>query len=282
MKMNIYKCLSIILVLLLNVSCHDFWFQEIGNEDNSKDNTTNESNLSELDLLFENGFTLKLEQIYAYSKVGSEYLPLDSVFKDHQTITTLPNYAVLNTNILIMNDMIKGESWIFDEPVKEYHYILMNEFSPNTWIDTIETRYTPLHRINSVNNKNYKITYLKDDNIYINYKPKIQFFTEDDEYTNLVIEKIEYSSKELLFITNKQYVLNQSIFPPLTSNQVKIEISKGNYELYLKDGNTYYKIGENLYVPSLNGDYIYVGSTNNNGQISGYSQVQYYLKFKLL
>lgn len=276
------KYLFIILVLLLNVSCHDFWFQEIDNEDNSEDNPANSNNISELDLLFEKGFTLKLEQIYAYSKVGSEYLPLDSVFKDHQTITTLSNYTISNTNILIMNDMVKGESWIFDKPVTQYHYILMNEFSPNAWIDTVETRYTPLHRINSVNNKNYKITYLEDDNIYINYNPKIQFYTEDDEYTNLVIEKIEFSSKELIFKTNKQYVLNQSIFPPLTSNQIKIEISKGNYELYLKNGNTYYKIGENLYIPSLNGNYIYVGSTNNNGQISGYSQVQYYLKFKLL
>lgn len=266
------KQIILLIFLLLFISC----------EDNNDIENYNNNKVSPLDLLFENGLTLKLEQIYAYSKVGSEYLPLDSVFKDRQAITTLPNYAISNTNVLIMNDMVKGELWVFDKPVKESHYVLINEFSPNAWIDTVETRYTPLHRINSVNNKNYKITYLKDDNIYINYKPKIQFFTEDDEYTNLVIEKIEYSPKEFLFKTNKQYVLNQSIFPPLTSNQVKIEISKGNYELYLKNGKTYYKIGENLYIPSLNGDYIYVGSTNSNGQISGYSQVQYYLKFKLL
>lgn len=266
------KQIILFIIILLFTSC----------EDNGEIENYNNNKVSPLDLLFENGFILKLEQIYAYTKVGSEYLPLDSVFKNHQTITTLPNYAISNTNTLIMDNMVKGENWIFDEPVKEYHYVLMNEFSPNAWIDTIETRYTLLHRINSVNNKSFRITYLEDNDIYINYKPKIQFYTEDDEYTNLVIEKIEYSSKEPLFKTNGQYVLNQSIFPPLTSNQAKIEISKGNYELYQKNGSTYYRIGENLYKPSLNGDYIYVGSTNSNGQINGYSQIQYYLKFKLL
>lgn len=279
--MNMRKLFFIGLVLILNVSCHDFWFQEIDVENNNK-NYTDKENLSDLDLLFENGFKLKLQQIYANIKIADNYQALDSVFKDNQTIAILPNYAISNTNILIMNDMVMGETWIFDKPVREYHYKLMNEFSPNAWVDTIETKYIPLNIINPIKKKSLKITYNNDSDVYANFKPKVNFFTVRDEYINMVIEKIEYYSKTFVLKTNPQYVLNQSIFPPLTSNQVKIEISKGNYELYLKNGNTHFKIGENLYMPSLHNDYIYVGSTNDNGHINSYSQVQYHIKFNLL
>ena len=72
-----------------------------------------------------------------------------------------------------------------------------------------------------------------------------------------------------------------SFTAPLTGEQVKSEIAKGNYQLYLFSGSTVYKIGENLYIPRYN-SYVYVGTTNQNGMINGYTKLNYRLKFKII
>ncbi|MDH6307409.1 hypothetical protein M2451_000558 [Dysgonomonas sp. PFB1-18] len=240
-------------------------------------------NYSYMDELFEGGFSMKLEQVYAYVKVGSYHEMVDSVFKDKQSITTLPNYAISGTTTLIMGDIVKGERWTFDKPIRNEYEVIIDNGGVNdpTFSYKVKTMYIPLNRNNSVIDKNFRITYAGEHNIYGKFAAKIKFFTDKDEYTNLIIEDIVYNSKEMVLKTNKEYILNQNIFPPLTSKQVKIELQNNNYELFLYEANTYYKIGENLYKPSFNDNYIYVGSTNNNGLLNSYYQVQYYLKFKL-
>lgn len=245
---------------------------------------TEKNTVSSLDLLFSNEFSMSLEQVYACVKVGSSYQPIDSVFRDNQTIAILPNYAISGTKTLIMDDMVKGETWVFGKPIENEYEVIIDNGGVNdpTFSYKVKTKYTPLKRYSPCMNEDFRITYYPDDGIYGKFQPKIKFFTSNDEYTNLVIEQITHTGTELVLKTNSQYILNQNIFPPLTSQQVRIEIANRNYSLYLQNGNTYYKIGENLYKPSFNGGYVYVGSTNSNGLMNTYYNVQYYLKFKLL
>ena len=81
--------------------------------------------------------------------------------------------------------------------------------------------------------------------------------------------------------TNPIVTLSRQISQPLTGDQVKLEIAKGNYTLYLYNGLTTYKIGDNLYIPRY-GSYVYVGTVNTNGMIINLESKYYRFKFKII
>lgn len=87
--------------------------------------------------------------------------------------------------------------------------------------------------------------------------------------------------KYLYFETNTMYNVKYMISAPLTANEVRKEIEKGNYTLYLCNGLTTYNINGNLYIPRYN-SYVYVGTTNLNGAIINLESKYYRFKFKII
>jgi hypothetical protein len=81
--------------------------------------------------------------------------------------------------------------------------------------------------------------------------------------------------------TNPIITFSRQITPPLTADQVKLEIEKGNYTLYLYNGITTYRIGDNLYIPRFS-SYVYVGTVNTNGMIINLESRYYRFKFKVI
>ena len=137
----------------------------------------------------------------------------------------------------------------------------------------------------------YKIgdlyTYRGKDNhiLQIQYYSNVRnsFYT-----TNLILSVLTkdgnglFDGNYIYFDTNAQVNMTQMITAPLTSNQVKIEIANGNYEIYMQNGITYYKIGENLYLPRYGDSYVYAGTTNQTGMLDGYVRYYYRLKFRII
>jgi len=114
----------------------------------------------------------------------------------------------------------------------------------------------------------------------------------DMYYSNLVFEEfsVESGSDQVLLLLNP---INQVTFvanPPLTGTKVKEIVENGvegvDWELMLVTQNsknyTTYKIGENLYLPTIGNTYRYFGSTSLNGATEFLSRIQPVLGLEIL
>ncbi len=286
-KINFLLLISLLFLLIGCDDFHDFLFQEIGGDDKKENNNTEQYQLRPLDKLFMDGFQMELEQVYIMSKSNTdEYV--DYCFKNGTEVVNLLNYQTTSyTDAFLLYDLTKGMKWKVSKMMKTpYSYEIEHgygsSYSTSEYKDTITHNYIYVKSdITFVTQYiiGDKYTYRHPDNHILQIKT---YNNGEEEYTNLTLEIVkEFDGKYLWIQTNNQYNITYSLTAPLTGDQVKIEIAKGNYQLYLFNGLTAYKIGDNLYIPRYN-SYVYIGTTNQNGMINGYTKLYYRLKFKIL
>jgi len=284
------KILKFLLIPLLSffvTGCHDFLFQELGSK--KKDKNENETyELRPLDKLFINGFGMSLEQIYIMSQEHTDNY-VDYCFKNGNETVNLLNYQTTDyNNTFLMYGLTKRMIWKISEMYKDpYNLEVEHGYGSNYFISEINDSifYNYIYVKSDITFlTQYKIgdlyTYRGPDN----HTLKIQTVDANGNtsLTNLVLEIIkEFDGTYLWLQTNNQYNITYSLTAPLTGSQVANEIAKGNYTLYLWNGLTTYKIGDNLYIPRFN-SYVYVGTVNSQGMINGYTKLYYTLKFKIL
>jgi hypothetical protein len=288
------KILSIILLLFGLIHCdefHDFLFKEIGGSSKKENTKPKQKELTPLDTLFINGFKMELEQVFIMSKTNTdEYV--DYCFKDGTEVVNLLNFETVDytNNGFLLYDLTKGMEWVVSEMIKTpCGYDIENGYSSTYFVVeyadstsnniihvkpdiTLITQYSLDRSIYTHRNKDNRILPIKK---YNNNKKQ--------EDTNLLFEIIkEFDKKYLWLQTNDIFSISYSLTAPLTGEQVKREIRKGNFELYLFRGLTTYKIGNNLYIPTRGDTYTYFYTINSNGMINNYHNLYYRLKFKIL
>jgi hypothetical protein len=262
------------------------------------------SKLSTLEQHFTNGFKLQLEQIYTMQ--GSHTIPffdepVEALFTNNQQVVNLPGFVVYDRYELIMTGLKRNDIWTFSK---------MNFVTKTTWIESgyggtyllrSFTSNTPYNTIVSNNSYN-KIDFVTSINLNgINYR-------DGDDYQMIIQSynrtKGEYMRSNLVLTvvtdprqrkdngiidgyvylnTNAQVSLGYVVTQPLTGEQVRRIVESGSgYDLYQKYGYNCIRIGTNLYIPSIGNTYRYVGTTNDNGLINGYTYKYYQLKFKII
>jgi hypothetical protein len=121
-------------------------------------------------------------------------------------------------------------------------------------------------------NHTFKVIVLNNDTLFLT-NLYFSVLTKD--------QKGIFDGGYIYFDTNNVYQVAYNISEPLTSSKAKIEIEKGNYETYLRNGKTYYRIGNHLYMPRYN-SYIYVGDVDTSGAVMYLKSTYYRLKFKII
>jgi len=272
---------TLLLLLLLFTTTQIFFGCDVSEDE------THEIKKSKLDELFLNGFTVSLEQVYVMGNVNSiPYLdkPLDSCFNNNNNIVTISNFTDYNNKNNVLFGLRHGESWEFSK-IKNYYdttYTERNSYTDDYSISTQirKYNYTEITSSNDVTTREY-ITQIYLDNPYTyrgrdNHALAIDIvspITNEISKTNLYLTILTNNDGGLFdggyiyldtnFITKIVY----NITKPLTSDEVKIQIEKGNYTMFLWHNLTTFKIGNNLYVPSYN-SYIYVGDANDSGVVT--------------
>ena len=268
-----------------------------------KDNMPNEltSNLSVTDQMFTNGANLKLEQAYVMSDSNTiPYLDTakDSCFNESTTTVNINKFVAYNdtgyANLLFA--LSKNEIWNFSKSQSHFDTTYVEHGTGNSYFvvrNINEFKYNNITSSNSYTkryfNANIKIddpySYRGNDNhtFNIEYIDKSKSFLSN-LYLN-VLTNLEgcasFNPGYVYFDTNTLYNITFQVSTPLLSNQVKAEIAKGNYTLYLYDGMTTFRIGNNLYIPRYDG-YIYIGCVSNNGMVITYESKYYRFKFKIV
>ncbi|MDR1181490.1 MAG: hypothetical protein LBL13_05900 [Bacteroidales bacterium] len=269
-------------------------------------NSTPFDGLSDFDRLLINGMTASLEQIYLMTGDGSTTIPIydkpaAELFENENSIVDLIYQTQKYRNDYIMRGLYKGEIWTF----------AFYESEPDTvrWEVGYGSTYMVQER---VSRDYYEI--IESDNLYsprlfcAPWRPNspyhyrghdnigfgIRSYDDEDEWAltnlNLVVLTKEGNAlfeKGYFYLdTNPHYELAYRYTPPLTGAQAAQIIQNGtegvDYEIYLYNGLTVYKIGENLYIPTIGNTYKYIGSSNQNGMLSYYEGKYYRLKFKIL
>jgi hypothetical protein len=299
------KKLIFILVLILSISsCELLYLDEDWFYEETEDiNSTNVKPIRKLDSLFTNGFKIQLEQVYVMS--GKEMVPfydkpVDSCFFGEDNMITIDTYYSLDTaRSVVLNCLSKDEIWNVSKMItvndttyesygfgQNYHSGMVINSSTINEIN-VTNQYTRRNFIvnykigNPYNHRGvdnhvlsiYNYSYV--ENQYKNTVLYLSILTNDDG------SAFWGDNKHLYLDTNSQYIISYEITAPLTSNEVKLEIERGNYTIYLWNGLTTYKIGNNLYIPRYN-SYIYVGNTNSSGNIFNLKQIYMRLKFKIV
>lgn len=224
--------------------------------------------------------------------------PKDSMFKNNKELINLTNffaYSNDSVNKLILTHLKNKQIWEISKNFTKKQDIY------------IEHGYSSSYFITKVNNKtNYSIIYIKDDlynrafkiNLSIgglyNYRGNDNYSFELELIDSLIIKKTNLNLEVLtdfngngifgnyIYLdTPKKYSFLRQVDEPLTAERVREEISKGNYELYIYDGYTTYKIGNNLYIPRYN-SYVYIGTININGMVINLKNEYYRFKFKII
>lgn len=257
-------------------------------------------NLSKLDKLFINGFALELEQIYIMN--GENVLPYldspkDSAFKNGVSVINFNEFTSYNTNRdTILKQIKRHENWNIDKMKTVYDTTYIEHgYGSSYFVTTMISRST----FNSVNcsnqygNRNFLIN-IKIADIYSyrgndNHFFMIQNIINSTVYkSNLYFEIVTkngyglFNNDQTIYLdTNPIITFSRQITPPLTADQVKLEIANGNYTLYLYNGMTTYRIGDNLYIPRFS-SYVYVGTVNTNGMIINLKSRYYRFKFKVI
>jgi hypothetical protein len=265
------------------------------------------SQLSEFECLLIDGMSAKLEQIYLMPNDGTVVIPIVAkpaaeLLDNDESVVNLIFQTTEYINDYIMSGLHKGEIWHFSfEEVKgesSYYelgygstYMVMENAGSSSYYEIIESDnpYSPRLFISEWNPGSL-YNYRGHDNIIFSINSHI--ILNEWAYTNLKLEVLTRDGNALFddgyfyLDTNSHYELAYRYTPPLTGTQVAQTVQNGvegvDYELYLWRGLTTYKIGENLYIPTIGGTYKYIASSNQNG-MPGYIKGQYYrLKFKIL
>lgn len=293
MKLKYFS--SILFLCSYLLSCTDSYEIDINNNRNN-------TKVSKLDELFTHGFHMELKQIYIMSSENTIPIldtPADSCFRGGNVVVNLPNYQTTDyINEYILYGLTRYEKWEVHKMEYEYDTIYWENGFGNSYqlvesirripitIITADNPYTRRNFVTNIKiNNNYN--YRGHDNHILtiaNYSTKDKELTKTNLNLTILVENGNglFDENHIYFDTNAQVNMTQIISAPLTSNQVKVEISKGNYEIFPKDGIMYYKIGENLYLPRYGDSYIYAGSTSNMGMIGGYTRYYYRFKFRII
>lgn len=257
-------------------------------------------NLSKLDKLFINGFALELEQIYIMN--GENVLPYldspkDSAFKNGVSVINFNEFTSYNTNRdTILKQIKRHENWNIDKMKTVYDTTYIEHgYGSSYFVTTMISRstYNSVNCSNQYGNRNFLInikiadicSYRGNDNHFF----MIQNIINSTVYkSNLYFEIVTkngyglFNNDQTIYLdTNPIITFSRQITPPLTADQVKLEIANGNYSLYLYNGMTTYRIGDNLYIPRFS-SYVYVGTVNTNGMIINLESRYYRFKFKVI
>lgn len=241
--------------------------------------------LSELDLIFEEDVKLKLKQVLIHYNVNGS-LGRSELFNENRELSIIEHFTVANSDRLILNYVVKDELWEFKKPIVGYYIGRYNVGPRNEEVlRRYKTKYHPMVRKNGLlngDNAAYNLTYLPDGSIYSEFKPKITFYTGNDEYTNLYFETVNWNgNKELRFKTNKLNKVSFNLNLPLKSDDVQRRIDNGDYQTYITNGRTYYLIDNNLYMTRYN-SYVYVGSIYGFSGITSMTTMCYEFIFEIL
>jgi len=262
------------------------------------------SKLSTLESYFANGFTMQLEQIFTMQ--GKNTIPffdepVEALFTKNQEVVNLPGFVTYDKYEMIMCGLQKGDKWTFSK---------MNFVEKTNWIEsgyggsyllrsyTIRTPYNIITSSNPYNKLNFVtsidlngVNYRDGDD----YQMIIQsYHNTKGEYmrSNLVLTVVTDVRQRkdngiidgyVYLNTNAQVSVGYVVTQPLTGEQVKRIVNSGTgFEIYQWRGYNCIKIGTNLYIPSIGDTYRYVGTSNDNGLINGYTYKYYQLKFKII
>jgi len=274
----------IILTLCLTcfLSCEKSLFIE--NNDKTTDEYNGDSYCDEYDelisSLYKSGFSMKLEEIYL---IVDDNTPLP-VYGNSQSLYNIPNFRYDNNfQKMVLPNIEKGEIWnvskMYEE--KEWYQIEQGKYGEGAWVGKI-TKWNIITTKNSLTNNGFITTF--DNGLYTQYTWETKYGFMPIHGTNLNFSIFDFDGEYIKIITNNQYTMGRLYTPPLTSNQIKIEIERGNYEVVMVENNiTAYKIGENLYIPTgIGNEYRYYGSTSANGMFNQLSQTSYILVFKVI
>jgi hypothetical protein len=290
-----------LLTLPALLSCNiDSYYQN-----SDADNIINEK----VDNLFLNGFDMNLEQIYVMSSKNTiPYIdrPIDSCFKSKINTVNISNFIHYGPDDLIhTNDdnnvltcLTKNENWNISKLLAYYDTTYVEHgFGDNYFLTTniSEHTYNLIKCTNQYTYREYIIPFRIGD-IYVHRGHDNHVFNvfcvdiknnnsyRSSLYMEILTDEngigVHHNGKYIYFDTNYQYKVSYQVTTPLTSNEVKNEIANGNYTLYLWNGMTTFKIGNNLYITRYN-SYVYVGEVNANGSIMNFEQRYYRLKFKI-
>ncbi|MDR3261680.1 MAG: hypothetical protein LBT78_07565 [Tannerella sp.] len=307
-KINMHRKNTFFVMLLLAVitmlslvSCGDlYWFAPEPEDVPEMEH----ADYSSLDELFVTGFTMQLEQIYVMPGAHTiPYLdkPVEELFVSNQTMVNLVNFQTTNyTNEFIMYGLRKNDRWVFKKMVYTYDDTTYVEHGyGSTYMLTSYISKTPYTFISSDNPYNV-IDFVSNIHIgnpynyrgHDNYTISIYSYSLNSKSyvkTNLVLTVLTkdgngiFDGQYIYFDTNDQVSMAQRVTAPLTGQQVAIIVASGSgYEIYPYKGYNCIKIGTNLYIPTIGNTYGYIGTSNDNGLISGYSYKYFRLKFKIL
>lgn len=297
--MKITKCFLPVIVFFLSgflLSCEDPVFLEHPGDKTTGDDPNDyydefDKLISEL---FEKGFSMKLEEVYVLTDFKDYISPhqQNKVYESgrkvlgsgSQSIYNIPSFTYSdNYQKAVLANMEKGEIWKINKMnvEKETYQINQGRYGEGAWA-TKTYKWNTIDVVNSLDNKEFITTF--NNSSYTQYSWTTVYGFAQIAGTNLKLQFFDFDGKKLGLITNSVVSLSRMYDTPLTSNQVKTEIQRGNYKIVMVDTNiTAYKIGENFYVPTGIGDaYRYYGSTSANGMFNQMSTTNYVLVFKLL
>ena len=253
---------------------------------------------SKLDKMFIDGFDMKLEQVYLMN--GEHTIPFldkpkDSAFKQGVntiSITEFTDYGTSTNRDTLLKRIVRDEQWSITPMHKTtdtIHY--ETGFGSNYTVRMVTINHTNNFIIRG--DKVFSIN-IKIDNNY-NYRGNdnhlfmVENIRNNTVYkSNLYFEVLTkdglalfHDGKYIYFDTSNIFTFSRLLTPPLTADKVREEIANGNYTLYLYNGMTTYKIGDNLYIPRFN-SYIYVGTINTNGMVINLESKYYRFKFRIV
>ena len=253
-----------------------------------------------LENLFFKGCKLQLEQVYVMSNpqlIPIVDKPIDNCFKTNSMIN-IDQFFDYDTNAKVFPVISKDEVWTVSPMQIQYDTTYSQrggygeEYSVRVNIDKIT--YNIISRDNGYQNGKliFPITIGGYYNRYGNDNYNFEVLTVDDtnnevRNSNLRLEVLtDFKGNGVIedyvyFDSNELMGLSYNLTTPLTGNEVEQEIANGNYSLYVYQGMTTFKIGNNLYIPRYN-SYVYLSCVNTNGMII-YADIHYYrFKFKIL
>ncbi|NDW11235.1 hypothetical protein [Dysgonomonas sp. 520] len=282
MKTHTHFSVLLAFSLICFMSCEKSLFLDNNDKNTDKyDDTIFCDEYDELiSKLFRNGFSMKLEEIY----LAVDDNKLSPIFGSTQSIYNIPNYRYdTNFQKMVLSNIEKGEVWnvskMYEE--KEQYQIEQGKYGEGAWATKV-TRWNIITIQNTISGNQLITTF--DNGMYTQYSWETKYGFAQIYGTNLKLSIFDFDGEFVKIITNDQYTMGRLYTVPLTSNQVKIEIERGNYEIVMVENNiTAYKIGENFYVPTgIGNEYKYYGSTSANGMFNQLSQTNYILVFKVI
>jgi hypothetical protein len=263
--------------------------------------------ISEFEWLLIDGMRARLEQIYLMPNDGTITIPIVAkpvaeLFEDNTSVVNLIFQTTEYMDNYIMSGLYMGEIWNFtlhEVDTEPYYYelgygenyMVMQAEGGKEYYEIIESDnpYSPRLFMSGWSPGDSR-RYRGHDNIIFGINSHI--IADEWAYTNLKLEVLTKSGNALFedgyfyLDTNSHYELAYRYTPPLTGTQVAQIVQNGtegvDYEIYLYKGFTSYKIGDNLYIPTIDNTYKYIASTNHNGMLNYLGGKYYRLKFKIL